>query len=112
MRGGGQEDVVLSCREWRQSTVYTRPLGSAPARPLSCSLPLPRRAPRSFTRRPEWNSGRQREDIRRQERIGLDIWTNESFYLVGIVAVVVLFAAVLLSAGGPPADPRCTLPWC
>jgi hypothetical protein len=79
----------------------------------SCARPLiPPRPRRSFSRpRPAWNAGSRQADIRAQERGLLDLWTNENFFLFGIVGVVLLFAAIV-GVVPPPSDPRCTLPWC
>ena len=44
----------------------------------------------------------------------LDLWSDADFFKVGAVAaglVLVLFVS-LANDGGPPMDPRCTLPWC
>ena len=42
----------------------------------------------------------------------LNAWVPDQVLGLAAVGVMALLIAVLLAAGGPPADPRCTLPWC
>lgn len=60
---------------------------------------------------PGSRSGPQ-EQIRRAERLLLDLWTNEDFLKVGGVASVILFVVFALIIGPPPPDGRCTAFWC
>ncbi|GBF95694.1 hypothetical protein Rsub_08676 [Raphidocelis subcapitata] len=53
-----------------------------------------------------------RDAIRRQESVLLNLWTQPAFQGgMAFVAVVVLIAFAA-TAGPPPMDDRCTLPWC
>lgn len=61
---------------------------------------------------PRFKASSPRDDIRRQERLILDTWVNESSSQLVIVAVVIAFIAFLLVSAPPPTDARCTLPWC
>jgi hypothetical protein len=51
-------------------------------------------------------------EIKKQERTLLDIWTKESFSQLSIVAVILLLIALVVVGGDIPKDDRCTLPWC
>lgn len=61
--------------------------------------------------RQTWNTGPAQNDITRIEQGLLNIWTQNSFFLVG-AAITIFFLGLLLFAGPPPTDSRCTLPWC
>ncbi len=47
-----------------------------------------------------------------QEIAWANIWSAESFYKLGAAGTLLLFVFIVLQAGPPPSDPRCTLPWC
>lgn len=53
-----------------------------------------------------------RDAIKREESLLLNAWSSVSFQGVGAGVAVLVLLAVLLAAGPPPADSRCTLPWC
>ncbi len=59
-----------------------------------------------------WNAGPTQNQIKKQERTLLDIWTKESFSQLSIVVVILLFIALVVAGGDMPHDDRCTLPWC
>ncbi|KIZ01288.1 hypothetical protein MNEG_6673 [Monoraphidium neglectum] len=50
--------------------------------------------------------------IRREESLLLNLWTNAAFQGGMAFVAVVVFAAFIWTAGPPPIDDRCTLPWC
>jgi hypothetical protein len=50
-------------------------------------------------------------NIRKQESLLLNIWTQQVFFLVAGCSAFLMIVA-LVSASGAPSDPRCTLPWC
>lgn len=60
----------------------------------------------------EWNTGPTADTVRRQEQQVLNVWTQERVMQLAAAGTMALVLALLFSAGGPPADPRCTLPWC
>ena len=61
----------------------------------------------------DWNAGQPAADnVRRQERLLLDVWTRPQSLLVAASGTLVLLLVLLVASGGPPSDPRCTLPWC
>uniref|UniRef100_A0A383WL55 Uncharacterized protein n=1 Tax=Tetradesmus obliquus TaxID=3088 RepID=A0A383WL55_TETOB len=53
-----------------------------------------------------------RDAIKREEAWLLNAWSSAPFQGVGLAAAVLVLLAILLAAGPPPADSRCTLPWC
>lgn len=59
-----------------------------------------------------WNAGPSADQMRRQERQLLDAWTQERLMQLAAGGTMALVLVLLFAAGGPPADPRCTLPWC
>lgn len=59
-----------------------------------------------------WNDGQAASQMRRQESQLLNAWTNGVGMQLAAAGTMVLVIALLVSAGGPPADARCTLPWC
>ena len=50
--------------------------------------------------------------IRKQERLLLDVWSAPWFPALGAGLAVALLLVFVFGVGPPPADPRCTLPWC
>ncbi|KAI3431635.1 hypothetical protein D9Q98_004682 [Chlorella vulgaris] len=70
-------------------------------------------APRfSATRSGDWNAGPSADSIRKQEMQMLNAVTNANMMQIAAGGAMALVLVLLLAAGGPPADPRCTLPWC
>ena len=61
------------------------------------------------TRSGRWNDGEAGDQIRRAEAGLLNTWAGKpvlpALLLLGLLALA-------LSAGPPPVDARCTLPWC
>lgn len=53
-----------------------------------------------------------RNAIKREESLLLNAWSSGAFQGAGVAAAVLVLLVVLLGAGPPPADSRCTLPWC
>jgi hypothetical protein len=53
-----------------------------------------------------------RDAIKREESFMLNAWTSDKFQGAGVAVAVLVLLALLLAAGPPPADTRCTLPWC
>jgi hypothetical protein len=53
----------------------------------------------------------QEKQIRRQESTLLNVWTQQGFFLL-CGCTVLLLLVLFVSAGAPPKDPRCMLPWC
>ena len=54
----------------------------------------------------------QEERLRAQESTLLNVWTQQGFFLLGGCVALLLMLVFVVGAGGPPSDPRCTLPWC
>uniref|UniRef100_A0A7R9VHK0 Uncharacterized protein n=1 Tax=Chlamydomonas euryale TaxID=1486919 RepID=A0A7R9VHK0_9CHLO len=54
----------------------------------------------------------RQQQLRRDEKLLLDLWTNERVQQIGGFLSFVVIAAILVSLGPPPSDSRCTLPWC
>lgn len=50
--------------------------------------------------------------IRREEDRVLGVWSSPAFSQIGIASAAFLLVVLLVLAGGPPSDARCTLPWC
>jgi len=68
----------------------------------------PSTAPRPLSSRPRRLAV---DDIRRDERLLLDVWSSQWFQaLMVVVTLAVLYG--FLKVGPPPSDGRCTLPWC
>lgn len=59
-----------------------------------------------------WNVGPAPDQMRQQERQVLDAWTQERLLQLAAGVTMALVLLLLFAAGGPPSDPRCTLPWC
>jgi hypothetical protein len=57
-------------------------------------------------------NGDVQQQIRRQEAALLNVWSSQAFQSAGTVAAIVLFVSMIVVAGPPPSDGRCTLPWC
>lgn len=53
-----------------------------------------------------------RDTIKREESFLLNAWTSDKFQGAGVALAVLVLLVVLLAAGPPPTDARCTLPWC
>lgn len=53
-----------------------------------------------------------RDAIKREESFLLNAWTSDKFQGAGVALAVLVLLVLLLAAGPPPADSRCTLPWC
>jgi hypothetical protein len=53
-----------------------------------------------------------RDAIKREEAFLLNAWSSDKFQGLGVAVAVLVLLAILLAAGPPPADSRCTLPWC
>jgi hypothetical protein len=53
-----------------------------------------------------------RDAIKREEAFLLNAWSSDKFQGLGVATAVLVLLAILLAAGPPPADSRCTLPWC
>ncbi|KAF8059144.1 hypothetical protein HT031_005316 [Scenedesmus sp. PABB004] len=53
-----------------------------------------------------------RDAIKREESVLLNAWSSGAFQGAGAALAVLVLLGVLLAAGPPPADSRCTLPWC
>jgi hypothetical protein len=112
--GGGKEPE--HGRDWdAEWAAYSkgggapRPRGAPPAGGARGDAAA--KKPPTFARRGAWNSGPQGDEIRRAESGLLDVWTSGPFFAVaGAVAVLLLVA--LVAGNPPPADSRCTLPWC
>eukprot|EP00889_Picochlorum_renovo_P007211 jgi/Picre1/34241/NNA_001715.t1 len=50
--------------------------------------------------------------IRKEEDRVLGVWSSTAFSQLGIASAAFLLVVILVLAGGPPSDARCTLPWC
>lgn len=85
-----------------------------PANPSPLPLtPRPRGCRRfSQQQRGGWNDGATADKVRRTEARVLNAWTSERGMQAAAAGTVLLVVALLVAAGGPPADARCTLPWC
>lgn len=88
--------------------------GCRPANPSPLPLtPRPRGCRRfSQQQRGGWNDGATADKVRRTEARVLNAWTSERGMQAAAAGTVLLVVALLVAAGGPPADARCTLPWC
>jgi len=53
-----------------------------------------------------------RDAIKREESFLLNAWSSDKFQGAGVALAVLVLLVLLLAAGPPPADSRCTLPWC
>lgn len=53
-----------------------------------------------------------RDAIKREEAFLLNAWSSDKFQGAGVALAVLVLLVLLLAAGPPPADSRCTLPWC
>jgi hypothetical protein len=53
-----------------------------------------------------------RDAIKREEAFLLNAWSSDKFQGLGVAVAVLVLLVTLLAAGPPPADSRCTLPWC
>ena len=56
-----------------------------------------------------WNDDRAGNQIRSTERGLLDAWAGQPLLPAALVLGVLV---LILAAGPPPVDARCTLPWC
>lgn len=81
----------------------------SPSPPFACRFTSSRSSSTAGT---GWNSGPVGDQLRRQERQVLEAWTQERLMQLAAAGTMALVLVLLFSAGGPPADPRCTLPWC
>jgi len=54
----------------------------------------------------------QQKEIRRQERVLLDVFSTDTFMKAGAGVAFVMFIVFVFVIGPPPSDGRCTLPWC
>ena len=59
-----------------------------------------------------WNTGPAADQVRRGELLLLNAFTQERLMQLAAGGTMALVLLLLFSAGGPPSDPRCTLPWC
>lgn len=50
--------------------------------------------------------------IRKEEDRVLGVWSSTAFSQLGIASAAFFLVMLLVLAGGPPSDARCTLPWC
>lgn len=53
-----------------------------------------------------------RDAIKREEAFMLNAWSSNMFQGAGVAVAIIVLLAVVVTAGPPPADSRCTLPWC
>lgn len=104
--GNGRES---SARDWDTAWRKFKQQGTAQEQRRGGTATKP---PSFNTNTQQWNSGPTADDIRRQESTLLDAWTTETFSQISIIGIVLLFVAVVIAAGPPPTDARCTLPWC
>jgi hypothetical protein len=70
----------------------------------------PRSEPPRMAPRPDQSNSPEQNRLRRDERILLDIWTTENFYLLAAILSLVLLITLLWGIGPLPSDSRCTLP--
>jgi len=68
----------------------------------------PSAAPRPLSSRPRRLA---QDDIRRDERLLLDVWSSQWFQALMVLVTLAIFYG-FLKVGPPPPDGRCTLPWC
>ena len=83
----------------RRSNVYTTTGGSA-SQQRRQSVPMDPAAKMT------------RDAIKREEAFLLNAWSSDKFQGAGVALALLVLLVLLLAAGPPPADSRCTLPWC
>lgn len=99
-RGGAQQQGAdgAGAAGGRRSSVYTTTSGSSSSR--RARMPVDPAAKMT------------RDAIKREESLLLNAWTSDKFQGTGVAIAVLVLLTLLLAAGPPPADGRCTLPWC
>lgn len=65
----------------------------------------------STTKAREFRNPKQ-DEIRKNERLLLDIWSNQYFFAGAVIFTLYLLYVFTDVVGPPPDDGRCTLPWC